>query len=232
MVIYFIDLEMEKSGIKAQIDDYSFLIWGLLELYESTFDVKHLEKAMDLTNILISDFWDSENAAGFYFTAKGSEELISRPKEFYDGAIPSGNSVMYSNLLRLNKLTANTTYDDYANSLNSAFKKNIEQSPTASSQFLSGLTFSFSTSYEIIIVGNKEDAKTKEMIKAINSKHIPNKVVLLIDTKSSREKINKLAPFTKDYVSINDEPTVYVCKNYVCNLPTTDIDKMMEMLSK
>ncbi|MEE9430704.1 MAG: thioredoxin domain-containing protein, partial [Melioribacteraceae bacterium] len=220
-----------ESGIKAQIDDYSFLIWGLLELYESTFDINHLEKAIELTNILISDFWDAENAAGFYFTGKGSEELISRPKEFYDGAIPSGNSVMYSNLLCLSKLTANPTYEDYANSLNSAFKKNIEQSPTASSQFLSGLAFSFSTSYEIIIVGDKENAKIKKMIKAINSKHIPNKVVLLID-KSNRKKISELAPFTKDYISIDDEPTVYVCKNYVCNLPTTDIVKMMEMLNK
>ena len=139
---------------------------------------------------------------------------------------------MYSNLLHLSKLTASPIYEDYANKLNSAFKKNIEQSPTASSQFLSGLTFDFSTSYEIIIVGDIDDVKTKEMIKAINSKYIPNKVVLLIDTKSKRDRINKLAPFTKDYVSIDDEPTVYVCKNYVCNLPTSNIDEMLLLLEQ
>ncbi|MCP5063314.1 MAG: thioredoxin domain-containing protein, partial [Ignavibacteriae bacterium] len=91
----------KEAGIKAQIDDYSFLIWGLLELYESTFEINHLEKAIDLTEVLLADLWDKKNNSGFYFMGEGGEELIARPKEFYDGAIPSGNSVMYSNLLRL-----------------------------------------------------------------------------------------------------------------------------------
>jgi len=220
-----------EAGIKAQIDDYSFLIWGLLELYESTFKLSYLEKAIDLTNVLITDFWDTKNNSGFYFTGKGGEELIARPKEFYDGAIPSGNSVMYSNLLRLGKLTAQTKYDDFADNLGLAFKKTIEQNPTSSSQFLDGLTFSFSQSYEVIIVGDREDEKTKEMIEAVNSNYIPNKVLILIDTQTDRTQLTKLATYTESYISIDGKPTAYVCKNHICNLPTTDVNKMMEMLN-
>ncbi|MCP5063323.1 MAG: thioredoxin domain-containing protein [Ignavibacteriae bacterium] len=219
-----------EAGIKAQIDDYSFIIWGLLELYESTFEISHLEKAIDLTEVLLADFWDKKNNSGFYFTGEGGKELIARPKEFYDGAIPSGNSVMYSNLLRLEKLTAQSKYDKFADNLGLAFKKSIVQNPTSSSQFLDGLTFSFSQSYEVIIVGDAEDPKTKEMVEVINSKYIPNKVVILIDMQTDRTQLTNLAPYTENYISMDGKPTAYVCKNHACNLPTTDIDRMMKML--
>ncbi len=221
-----------EAGIAGQIDDYSFLIWGLLELYEATFNVDYLNSSVKLTNHLINNFWDKENNAGFYFTENKSTELISRPKEFYDGAIPSGNSVMYINLQRLSKLTANTQFDNYANKLNKAFNKVVEQSPTAYSHFLSGLIFSFGPSYEVIVVGEKSDDKTKEMLNALNSNYEPNKVVLLINNSTNKQKLNKVAPFIKDYTGIDNKPTAYICNNYVCNLPTTDINKMLEMLNK
>jgi uncharacterized protein YyaL (SSP411 family) len=218
-----------EAAINAQIDDYSFLIWGLLELYETTFRIKYLQKSIELTEHLISNYWDNENNSGFYFTSEENSKLISRPKEFYDGAIPSGNSVMYSNLLKLNKLTANMNYLDYAEELGLAFKNFIDRAPTGFAQFLCGLQFYLNDSIEIIIVGEKESEKTKEILKVINSHFIPNKVVMLIDSENKNE-INKIAPFTKDYSTPKGETTAYVCKNYVCNLPTSDLEKLKILL--
>ena len=219
-----------EAGINAHIDDYAFLIWGLLELYESTFHTDYLVKAIDLTNVLTNNFWDNKNNSGFYFTSQNSEELISRPKEFYDGAIPSGNSVMYTNLQRIGKLTANTSFDNYADNLNKTFNKVVVQNPTAYSQFLSGLIFYYGPSYEVMIVGDKNENQFKDIIYTLNSNYFPNKVVMLIEENEKRKEIEEIAPFTKDYVTLDGKTTVYVCKNYVCNLPTTDKDKMIEML--
>ena len=219
-----------EAGINAHIDDYAFLIWGLLELYESTFNADYLVKAIDLTNVLTNNFWDKKNNSGFYFTSQNSEELISRPKEFYDGAIPSGNSVMYTNLQRISKLTANTSFDLYADNLNKTFNKVVVQNPTAYSQFLSGLIFYYGPSYEVMIVGDKNENQFKDIIYTLNSNYFPNKVVMLIEENERRKEIEKIAPFTKDYATLDGKPTVYVCKNYVCNLPTTDKNKMVEML--
>lgn len=217
------------AAIDAQIDDYSFIIWGLLELYETTFKVSYLKKAINYTQLLFNDFWDNTNY-GFYFTNEQNTDLIARPKEFYDGAIPSGNSVMYLNLLRLAKLTANTDYDNYADKLTKAFKQKSEQSPAAFTQFLSGLHFADGNSYEILITGKLEDEKTKEIIDAIEENFIPNKVILVIN-ETNKFELNELAPFTKDYETSDDETTVYVCKNYVCNLPTISKAKVLELLT-
>ena len=219
-----------EAAIMAQIDDYSFLIWGLLEVYQTNFDIKYLRKALKLTDHLLNNFWDKENNSGFYFTSENDSELILRPKEFYDGAIPSGNSVMYSNLIKLNKLTADQKYVEYAENLSLAFKIFVDRTPTGFSQFLSGLQFSLDESYEIIIVGKYTAPKTVEMLNAINSQFIPNKVVMLI-TEDNRDEIVKLAPFTKNYTTINGETTVYVCKNFICNLPTNDQNNVIEILN-
>ena len=218
-----------EAAIPAQIDDYSFLIWGLLELYETTFKVEYLRKSLELADHLINNYWDNENNSGFYFTSEDNSKLISRPKEFYDGAIPSGNSVMYSNLLKLNKLTANNSYLDYADKLGLGFKNFIDRAPTGFAQFLCGLQFALEESSEIIIVGEKESEKTQEILKFINLHFISNKVVMHIDSEN-KDELNKIAHFTKDYSTTEGETTVYVCKNYVCSLPTSDLEELKKLI--
>ncbi len=138
---------------------------------------------------------------------------------------------MYSNLIKLAKLTAETKYDNYADKLNKAFKTIVEQAPGGFSQFLSGLNLSTASSYEIIVVGELNNESTEEILETINSEFIPNKVVMVIDN-LTKEKVNLLAPFIKDYEATDGKTTVYVCKNYICNLPTTDKNKVIEMLIK
>jgi len=218
-----------EAGITANIDDYAFLIWGLLELYESTFDIEYLKSALLLQNQLDKGFWDDNNG-GYYFTSNDAEELITRQKEIYDGAIPSGNSVAGLNLLKIARITGNVDYEEKAAILGKAFSETIERGPMAYTLFMTGLDFGLGPSYEVVIVGDSEAEDTKAMLAALKKTYSPNKVVLLRGTEKDSE-ITAIAEFTKGQTTIEGKATAYVCLNHVCNLPTTDVNKMLELLT-
>ena len=216
-----------ESGILANIDDYAFLIWGLIELYESTFDLKHLNQAIELTGQMITLFWDGDNL-GFYFTPRDGEKLLVRQKEIYDGAVPSGNSIAMYNLLRLSRLTSNSEYEKLSSELASAFSSTLNNSPISHTMFMVALDFAVGPSYEIVISGDKHSKDTKSMIKKLRENYVPNKVVVLREQNSA--DIEKIAPYTKSQRLINNKATAYVCENFVCKLPTNDPDKMLEFM--
>ncbi|MGR3318073.1 MAG: thioredoxin domain-containing protein [Candidatus Anammoxibacter sp.] len=217
------------AAILANIDDYVFLIWGLIELYETTFKVDYLQKAVDLNNELIKHFWDKKG--GFYFTADDAEELLFRQKEIYDGAIPSGNSVALLNLLRLGRITANSSLEEKAMDIITAFSNSVAQSPSFYAQLMVGLDFGVGPSYEVVIVGNSQADDSRDMLKAIRKQFIPNKVVLFMPTEQKSPDIVKISAFTKDLISIDNKATAYVCLNYACKSPTTDVNTMLEFLN-
>ena len=126
------------AAIPGFLDDYAFLIWGLLELYEATFSNEYLQKALDLNKVLFLDFWDEKNG-GFYFTSANNEQLLIRQKEVYDGAIPSGNSVAFYNLIKLADFTGNKQFKQRAYQLLKAFSPMVEQNPSAYAYFLTGV---------------------------------------------------------------------------------------------
>ncbi|MCK7525434.1 MAG: hypothetical protein MZV64_51425 [Ignavibacteriales bacterium] len=144
-----------ESGLQAHIDDYAFMINALIDLYETTFEIKYLKRAIELNEILMKEFWDEQNG-GFYFTSSKSEELIARQKDVYDGAVPSGNSVALLNLIRLSRFTANIYFEKRASLLVKYFSGYISKSPSAFCMFMCGLDFLFSSSTEIVIVSRKE----------------------------------------------------------------------------
>lgn len=218
-----------QAAILANIDDYAFFIWGLLELYEATFDVHYLEVAIELNSDLLKHFWD-EQRGGFYFTADDAEELLVRQKEIYDGAIPSGNSVAMLNLLRLSRITANTDFEDKAMKITAAFSQDISSSPSGFTQLMVALNFGIGPSYEVVIVGDLQAKDTTEMLNALRRNFIPNKVVLFRPADQEAPGITRIAEFTQNQSSIDGKATAYVCLNYSCKMPTTDIKKMLELL--
>ncbi len=218
-----------QAGLPANVDDYAFLIWGLLELYEATFQVHYLQAALDLNADLIKYFWDERNG-GFYFTAHDSENLLIRPKEIYDGAAPSGNSVAMLNLLRLGRITANPDLEAKAAKIGRVFSANVKESPIAHTQLLVALDFAIGPSYEVVMVGNSQAEDTKVMLQALRRQFIPNKVVLFRPSEQETPEISRLAEFTKNQSGLNGKATAYICLNYHCELPTTDVNKMLELL--
>ncbi len=217
-----------EAAIQATLNDYVFLIWGLLELYEATSIIYYLENAIQLQDQLIAHFWDSDHG-GFYMTADDGERLISRPKEIYDGAIPSGNSVAMLNLLRLGRITANAQYETYAAALSDTFANTVSLAPTGYTQLLSGINFSIGPALEIVIVGDPETPDTQAMLAAIRGVYLPNKVVV-VRPPGDDAAINKFAEYTRHHQMVDGKATAYVCMNYFCQQPTTDINTMLSMV--
>jgi uncharacterized protein YyaL (SSP411 family) len=209
------------AGIRAYLDDYSFLIWGLLELYESTFSLSYLKEALSLNSMALEFFLDREKG-GFYSAAHDGEELIIRKKELYDGAIPSGNSVMMLNLLRLARLTGDWTLEEHAARLGSAFSGSIFLSPVAYTYLMSALAFALGPAYEVVIAGDPDCDETKAMLEILRKRYLPEKVVLMHPPDGSAADLHAIAPFTSAYEKKNGKSTAYVCARHSCRAPITD----------
>jgi hypothetical protein len=217
----------DEAAVTAHVDDYAFLIWGLIELYEATFETRYLRGAINLNDDLLQHFWD-HGTGGFYFTADDNERLLVRKKEIYDGAIPSGNSVAAYNLLRLGRMTANSDLERRAMEIGRAFSGSVKQSPLAYTQFMVALDFGIGPSYEVIIAGNSTTEDTQAMIKAVRTTFVPNKIVILRPTEEEAPDITHLAAYTRVQRGMGAEATAYVCVNYHCKVPTTDIRQMLQ----
>ncbi|MFC1976133.1 thioredoxin domain-containing protein [Chloroflexota bacterium] len=219
-----------EALLLANVDDYASLTWGLLELYETDFDIRYLETALNLTDELLAHFWDDEDG-GLYLTPDDGENLLSRQKKIGDTDIPSGNSVAMFNLLRLGRIMARADLEEKAVAIGHAFAGYIGQQPSAYGLLMVAVNFGVGPSYEVVIVGEAEAEDTQAMLAALRSKFVPNKVVLLRPPGKAPE-IVRLAEFAKYHSSLNGQATAYVCLNYYCELPTTDIDEMLALLGK
>lgn len=218
-----------EAKIPGYLDDYAFFIAGLIDLYEACFETKYLNEAMRLTEDMIESFWDS-SGAGFYFNGKENEELISNTKEFYDGAIPSGNSVAALDLLRLGRLTMNTDWEKKASQMLKNFLGKIQKQPTASSQMLCALDFYLGPTKEIVLAGDLNSPETVDMLKTIHQKFLPNKVLAFHFDGKSGQDLEKLIPFSEGFKMQAGKTTAYVCENYVCQRPVNEINKLLELL--
>jgi len=218
-----------EAALTAHVDDYAFLIYGLLELYEATFEVYYLETALKLNKDLIQHFWDDENG-GFYFTADDGERLLIRQKDIYDGAIPSGNSMAMLNLLRLGRITASADFEGKAAKIGRAFCGNVSQLPLAYTQLMVAVDFAVGPSYEVVIAGDAQADDTRQMLDAIRGIFVPNKIVILHPTDQKPPSIDDIVPFIKDHSGIDGRATAYVCLDYNCQLPTKDVGSILESL--
>jgi hypothetical protein len=216
------------TSVPAHLDDYAFMVWGLLELYEAVFDIRYLREAIQLQDHQLRHFWDE--AGGFYFTSDDGEEILVRQKDAYDGAIPSGNSVSMMNLVRLARITANPESEEKAAAIARASARSIEQMPAAYSQMLAAVEFLQGPSCEVVIAGDPGGEDTKEMIRALRSLYVPGKIALLRPAGDRPSEIEKIAPFTAPMKTRDGRATAYVCSNFSCQSPTADIVEMLKML--
>lgn len=215
----------DGAGILANLDDYAFLTWGLIELYEAVFDIQYLNAAIDLNKDMIRHFWD-DSEGGLYFTPDNGEALPVRQKEIYDGAVPSGNSVAMLDLLMLSHLTGDPALEEMANSISHAFAGAVGELPLGHTMLMCALNFALGPSYEVALVGGLDDEGMLRMLEALRSRFMPNKVVILV----KGEEAHEIASFTRDLSQLNGKATAYVCAGYKCELPTNDTGRMVELL--
>lgn len=210
------------------LDDYAFLVFGLIEMYETTFESSYLRKAVELNDDMLKYFWDEENS-GLFFSGKDSEELILKSKEIYDGAIPSGNSVAAMNIIRLSRMTGDKKLEQKAGEIFDFFAEKINQVPAAYTNTISAFLTNITPETHIVIAGNKNDNSTKAMISEINKKFLPFSEIIFND---ESEEIYRLIPFIKNNIMVKNKTTAYVCKNNACLAPTNNMEEFHNLISK
>jgi uncharacterized protein YyaL (SSP411 family) len=213
-----------ERAILGFLDDYAFVVFGLVELYETGFDEKYLQNAVDLTKSMIEHFWDTENG-GFFFTEKSADRSVPRLKQTYDGAAPSGNSVALYNLLRLARLSGESSFEDYAAKLLKSFSEEVKGQPLGHMFMLLGLEFALGPTFNVVLAGNPADNDTLGMLAALRKNYLPNLTV----TMWTPEKAMLAVP-SAVYEKIDGKATAYVCRDHTCMPPTNNVEKTLELL--
>ena len=219
----------EDSSVQAFLDDYSFLLWGTMELYQATFRPQYLTGSISLANEMTSLFWD-EDGGGLFFSPRGSGPLPIRHKFAVDGSVPSGNAVAAMNLLRIGRLTAEPGYEEKVAQIGRAFAGNMSKYPSAHVHLVSVLNMALNSSAEVIITGDPSKEDTLEMLSALRKAFCPNMVAVFIPSTIPNTEIAALVPYARDVRTFEDRATAYVCKDFICRAPTTVPEEMLDTI--
>lgn len=214
-----------EAAILGYLDDYAFFTWGLLELYFANFDAEYLHRAIILTDDLIKHHWDDVNG-GFYTYASDAEQLIARPKESYDGATPSGNSVAALNLLKLARLTGRADLEEKARRILAIFGSQVKNYPPGFTYLLMALQFSLGPTREVVLVEGAPGEGVRSLSAILNSHFLPQMVCLRAD-----EKVKGIMPSAAAYQPVGNVATAYVCQDQACLKPVVDPEELLRILT-
>ena len=217
------------AAIPGFLDDYALFAQALLDLYEAQFDLRHLELAIRLTERM-SELFEDPVAGGFFSSGAGDATLVLRVKEDYDGAEPSGNSIVIMNLLRLAQVTGRETFWDSAQSALAAFGSRLSHTPVALPQMLVACEFLLGQPRQVVIVGEKETPDTKALLDTLYRHFTPNRVLLLVDSPETRRLLAAGIPVIASMDKQEGKAAVYVCRNNTCQLPVSEPERLSELL--
>ena len=216
-----------RAKLKGYLEDYTFLAAGLMTLHEATLESRWLLEAIDLGRSMVDLFWD-EGSSQFYDTGHDHEELVLRPRDISDNAIPSGSSMATDVLLRLAVVTGDAELQRKAVTAMRSAKELMARFPTGSGNWLGALDFYLSTPKEIAFVGDRSDSNTRSLTAEVYRKFIPNRVI--VGRNDGEDTLSEL-PLIEGREALGGRPTAYVCESYVCQLPTGDAAQLAELLA-
>jgi uncharacterized protein YyaL (SSP411 family) len=218
------------AKIPGYLDDYAFLIQGLLDLFETTFRREYLETSVDLAEAMLDLFWN-EADGGFYLTGRDHEQLIVRPKSTADHAIPSGTAVAALDLLRLHILTGRDVYRERAERTFGVFQGEMEKNPFGYAGLLLALDFSADTPREIVIVGEKAAPGTRELLRAVHQTFVPHRVLVAAQPGDDLGAVPHVGELLRGRADSPDQPTAYVCHRFTCSPPVTTPGDLAALLA-
>jgi hypothetical protein len=221
-------LHVYKDGRAKHVgflDDYAFVVSGLVTLYETTGRLRWLEAALKLADKMVEEFWDEEGG-GFFYNGRSGERLIVRSKDYFDNATPSGNSVAAEALLRLSVLTGKEDYRRKAVNVLRLVRDAVERYPSAFGYALGAIDFYLSTPKEIVVVG--EDAQARPLLHEVWTRYLPNKVVVL--SSNVEEAAARLVPLLQERTARDGRATAYVCESYACLQPVNTPEELAAQL--
>jgi hypothetical protein len=222
-------LHSYKDGtakLLGYLDDYSFAIVGLIDLFEALQGRSLLERAAMLAETMIREFWDDVDG-GFFYTGRSHEQLISRSKTSYDSSVPSGNSMAAQALLRLYHYLGKEDYLKRAEKILRLYYDAMEQQSFGFAHMLAALDFYLEKPKEIVVVGDTADPRFREIVEKLRSSYLPNKTVQLAEP---GKPLHELSPMLQGKGQIDGKPTVYVCHNFTCSQPVTEWEQVEGLL--
>lgn len=218
------------SAIGGFVEDYAFLVQGLLDLYEASFDTGRLRLARRLQARQDQLFWDQPN--GGYLTSGTDKSVLLRTKTAYDTDEPSANAISALNLLRLWQYTDDESLKQKAERTLTVFTQPMAKTPDACASLLTALDFSLGKHQQIVIVGELGQKDAQEMLALAWSKYLPNRILMFID-KSQVPKDLDLFPSSVKTMPLKDgKATAYICENYACKRPTNDLAIVERLLDE
>ena len=218
-----------EASFDATLEDHAYTIHGLLSLYDATLKPFYLEEAIRLAERLESVFKDE--AQGGYYMTSASSALLVRPKELYDGALPSGNSVHLDNLFRLARFTGDPAWQEVAAGLSRIYESVIPDNPLSYMQAILAFQGVMEDPVELIVCGEKDQTETVEILTWLHTHRRPHEL-LIHKTLATTETWNRLAPYTKENRAINGAPTVYICRSFQCMQPIHSLSGLRAALSR
>jgi uncharacterized protein YyaL (SSP411 family) len=217
-----------EAAIEGFLDDYAFLAQGLIDLYETVFDLRYLEAAEELTRQQMSRFRNPDTGA-FYTTTGKDGKLWMRMEDGYDGAEPSGNSVAAMNLLRLAEFGDRKDWREAADQMMRAFSGRVQADAEAYPGILTANGYRAAAGKQIVLVGERGEAMSR-MLRAVHEKFLPHRIVLMVSSQDERRKLAARIEVVESMTSINGKPMAYVCENYSCKLPVNEPARLAELL--
>jgi len=218
-----------EAGVTANLDDYAFFTWGLIESYEAGFAAGDLSEALALQGIIDGRFRDLDG--GYFSTPDDGETLLFRPKEGPDGAVPSGNAVTLMNLIRLGRMTGDHRREAAAAALGRAFAGSLQHIPSAHAQWMIALELLTAPSREVVIAGRYGGEDTSALLAVIRRHYLPNLTLLMRPEEEEAPAITTIAPFTKEMRAIAGRAAAYVCAGFSCGRPVTDPQALAALLA-
>jgi uncharacterized protein YyaL (SSP411 family) len=207
-----------QAKLNAYLEDYAFLIDGLVTLFETSGELEWLEEACRLTATMIQEFWDDKEG-GFFYTGRSHETLIVRSKDFFDNATPAGNSIAAEVLLSVGLLTDNTDYQRRAATILRLTASTIQRYPSGFGRLLCALDFYLGTPKEIAIIGDASAAETRSLLDEIWKPYLPNKVVA--QAAPADAVAAEIVPLVRNRPQVGNQATAYVCEHFTCKTPAT-----------
>ncbi len=217
-----------SAQVDGFVEDYAFLIQGLSDLYEASFDLRYLQWARRLQAEQDRLFWDGSNSG--YFTSGTEARVILRTREAYDGAEPSPNSVAAMNLLRLWQYAGDDALKQKADRIFAVFAPQLKETPEGSPYLASALDFGLDKHKQIVIAGDPSQKDTREMLRLVWSRFIPNRILILADGSQAQKELASLQPIVATMSRKDGKATAYICENFVCKLPTNDLVTVARLL--
>ncbi len=212
-----------QSKIHAYLEDYASLIDGLLEVYQATFDTRWFVEARRLADTVLEHFTAPDG--GFYDTSDDSEKLIVRPRNLQDNATPAGSSMMAKQLARLAAYTGDSRYDEAARGTLAVLVEAMRQYPQAFGEAVSAADMLVTGLAEVAVVGHPEAAR--DLLAAIQTPYHPNAITAL---SASNVEDEHVIPLLSYRTMKHGEPTVYVCRNFTCQMPVTTPNEVSDLL--